>query len=105
MPLHGWGEDVREKAAFGKIPIRFRHFGRAGREPEHAEGAVSAPPFDPAARTQLGKAPSQGRKLSYQIDVVIRVVQAGPVDPAGRIVLAISIVVAVLAVSHFIAGQ
>src|SRR5260370_4079245 len=57
-------------------------------------------------RTYLRKAPPQLGHAADEIDEVVAVAtKAIPVDPACFVVLAVGIVVAVLAIADFIAGQ
>src|SRR5258707_9462349 len=57
-------------------------------------------------RTQLWKAPAQLGHVADEIgEVVAFAAKTLPADPAGLVVLAIGIVVAVLRVADFVAGQ
>src|SRR4029079_13087465 len=91
--------------SFGKIPVLLRHFHCLGREPQHAERAVTASPLHPSTRTRLWGPLAQGGQLRNQTAEIVFRVAAGPIDPAGHIVLAISVVVTVLTVADLIACE
>src|SRR6185436_1890049 len=58
------------------------------------------------SRPQLRKAPAQCGELRDEVRQIVAIAsQCLPFDPADLVVLAISVVVAVLAVADFVAGQ
>src|SRR6185312_10776744 len=99
------GEHVTKKAAVGEIPVLLTHLGAGRRQPLHVVGAVLFFAFEPAVRLQLRKTPAYLGERPYQLREVVIAARLAPVDPAGGIVLAIGIVVAVLAVIDLVAGE
>src|SRR5262249_18643537 len=99
-------EDIGPEPSFRKIPILLRHLGRVRGQPQHAEGAVGTPAFDPTAGTQLRESAAQFGELAYQrAHVVFCVTQRGPIYPSARIVLTVSIVVSALTGSDLVSLQ
>src|SRR5262245_8572892 len=99
-------EHVGEKTSFWKIPVRLGHFGRLWRQPQHIERAIRPPTFDKAPPAQLGKGAPQARELRDELGHVLALAaEARPVDPADRIVLAVGVIVAILAVADLVAGE
>jgi hypothetical protein len=106
LPLLQGPEHVGQEPALREIPILLGHLGRLRGEPQDAERAVCAAPLDEAPRSQLREAPPQSGELRHQLaDVLAGLFTRRPVHPAKRVVLAISIVVAVLAVADLVPGQ
>ena len=99
-------ERIGEKTSFREIPILLRHLGRPRRHPQHPIAAIGLAAVDETARPQLSKPPPQRGQLADQLAHVLAVAaELRPVHPANRIVLAIGVVVAALAVADLVAGE
>ncbi len=99
-------EDIRQETSLRKIPVLLHHLGRLWRQPQRAEGTVSAAPFDPAPCAQLGKPPAHLAELAHQGGHVLLIAaERGPIHPSDWIVLAIGVVVAALAIADFVSGE
>ena len=106
LSLFHRAEHIGKKAAFRKLPVHFLHLFGRGREPEHAVGAVGAPPVEPAMAADLRKRRrSSVRRAMKSVRSSPSLAEICPVDPADLIVLAIGVVVADLRVADLVAGE
>src|SRR5438552_14227459 len=99
-------KDIGQEAAFGKAPVRFRHFLGIGPQPQHAEGAVGLLADEPMPRRDLREAFAERRQATDEFDQILAFdSEARPVGPTGLIVLAIGVVVTALAIADLVAGE
>ena len=83
LPLFHRREHIGEESAFRKIPVGFLHFLGRGRQPQHAIGAILAPPIEPALTAELGEAPAQGGHVADEIgEVVALLAEIVPARPS-----------------------
>ena len=102
----GGAEHIGEKAAVGEGPVLLRHLVGGRRQPQHAVGAVGAAAVEPVLGAQLRKPPAQFGEPADEVDqIVARLAEAFPADPADLVVLAIGVVVAVLRIADLVAGE
>src|SRR5512145_213400 len=91
--------EASNAAREGQLPVLLAHFPALGREPDSVLGLrVSAPAKKRMALSQRKKS---SRKLSQRPGVRVEL----PVDPGELAVVTVSIVVAELGASHFVAGH
>src|SRR5580704_129600 len=104
--MFGWPKHIGKKTAFRKIPVLLFHVVCRRRQPQHTIRAVGAPSVEPAAGADLRKAAAYFAHMSDKIDEVATfVARAFPANPAGLVILAIGVVIAVLGIADLVAGQ
>src|SRR6266567_662502 len=93
-----------------RLPGRLRWCSAAAaspcsrRQPQHAVGAVRAPAVEPALAADLAEPSAQlGQMADEAGEVFALLAKIFPADPAGLVVLAIGIVVAVLRIADLVA--
>ena len=106
LPLFHRSQHIGEEPAVREFPVRLRHLVGGRRQPQHAVGAVRAPPVEPALAADLREAPPQLGEVADEIgEVVASLPRLLPADPADLVVLAIGVVVAGLRVADLVAGE